>query len=104
MPQGPEYDSYSLLILVKIIDNLGGMSEYLIPTPVTVIPNKTLNFMNEILKHDKASYLNRKLYAGDLIDSSQVIASLSATLNSECYFDRNTLAHSGIYSYFSHYI
>jgi hypothetical protein len=73
------------------------MSEYLIPTPVTVVPIQNVNFMSEILFDDATSNLNRKLYEGDLIDSSQVIAYLSGKLNSECYFDRNTLSYSGIY-------
>ncbi len=97
LPQGPEYDSYKFQLLVKIIDDLGGMSEYLIPTPVTVAPIQNVNFMSEILFDDATSNFNRKLYEGDLIDSSQVIAYLSGKLNSECYFDRNTLSYSGIY-------
>ncbi len=94
MPQGPQYDSFNFHILVKIIDDFGGTSEYLISTPVSVLPNQTI--VNEIMNIDYLSDLNRKLHSGDLIDSLQIINSLSAILNSECYFDKKSLKNSGI--------
>ena len=42
IPQGPEYDSFTVQIIVKIIDDSGGMTEYIIPTPVTISPNTTM--------------------------------------------------------------
>jgi hypothetical protein len=42
IPQGPEYDSYNLQIIIKIIDDSGAVLEYVIPTLVSVSPNISL--------------------------------------------------------------
>ena len=42
IPQGPEYDSFNVTIVIKIIDDFGGMLEYIIPTPIKVQPNISL--------------------------------------------------------------
>ncbi len=95
LPQGPEYDSYNMHIFIRIIDDSNGVSEYLIPTPVNVVPLTLLTLMNEINNDDPLSESNKKLYEGDLLEASQIISYLSIMLNSECYDDKNRLVNSG---------
>ena len=100
LPQGPEYDSFNMHILVKIIDNSGGMIEYLIPTLVNVSPNTTLiqfsKIFTEIQHYDTLSNTNKILSEGDLCVASQIIYSISADIKSECNKDKNSLRNSSI--------
>ena len=100
LPQGPEYDSFNMHILVKIIDNSGGMIEYQIPTLVNVSPNTTLiqfsKIFTEIQNYDTLSNTNKILSEGDLCVASQIIYSISADINSECNKDKNNLRNSSI--------
>jgi hypothetical protein len=95
IPQGPEYDSYKLKIIIKIIDDSGSVLEYVIPTPVVVKPDTSLmentTLIDEITNEDLKSAENRKLNEGDLHESSQVILLISTMLNSECNKDKNSL-------------
>jgi hypothetical protein len=95
LPQGPEYDSYNMHIFIRIIDDSEGVSEYLIPTAVKVVPLTLSTLMNEINNDDSLSESNKKLYEGDLLEASQIISYLSIMLNSECYDDKNRLVNSG---------
>jgi hypothetical protein len=93
--QGPAYDSYKLQIIIKIIDDSGGVLEYLVPTAVKVKPDTSLmentTLIDQITNHDSKSNENRKLNEGDLQGSSQVILLISTILNSECNKDKNSL-------------
>lgn len=94
LPQGPEYDSYKMEILVKIIDDSEGVLDYYISTPVIVLPSTT----NQVVYYDtfsSDSSLNKKLYENDLLICSHEIFLISTTLNSECFTDRNNLVKSG---------
>ena len=95
IPQGPEYDSFNVTIVIKIIDDFGGMLEYIIPTPVTVQPNISLlensTIIEQINNYDPKSRENRNLYEGDLLDASKIILSISSIFNCECNIDKNSL-------------
>ncbi len=95
IPQGPDYDSFNLQIIIKIIDNFGGKLEFLIPTLIKVLPNNFLSenstIIDEIINYDSKSNLNIKLNEGDLQDSSKILLSISTMLNSECNKDKNSL-------------
>ena len=95
IPQGPEYDSFIISIVVKIIDDSGGLLEYVIATKVKVVPDTSLmdnsTLIDQIMTDDSKLNENRKLYEGDLHDSSQVIILISTILNSECIKDKNSL-------------
>lgn len=93
LPQGPEYDSNKLQIVVKIIDDFDGALEYLIQNSVNVTPQAKSN--DDILYSDTTSVTNKKLYAGSLIDSSQIIFFISTAMNSECLADKNNFVQSG---------
>jgi hypothetical protein len=100
IPQGPEYDSFKLQIIIKIVDDSGGILEYVIPTPVIVKPDISLmentTLIDQITNEDLKSTENRKLNEGDLHESSQVILLISTMLNSECNKDKNSLIISSI--------
>ena len=95
IPQGPEYDSFNVTIVIKIIDDFGGMLEYIIPTPVTVQPNISLlensTIIEQIYNYDPKSRENRNLYEGGLLDASKIILSISSIFNCECNIDKNSL-------------
>jgi hypothetical protein len=103
IPQGPEYDSYNLQIIIKIIDDSGAVLEYVIPTLVSVSPNISLiensTIIDQIINYDKLSNENRRLHEGDLRTASQIVTSISAIINSECNKDKNSLINSGIKFY-----
>ncbi len=103
IPQGPEYDSFNVQIIVKIIDDSGAVLEYVIPTLVSVSPSISLiensTIIDQILNYDKQSNENRRLHEGDLRTASQIITSISAIMNSECNKDKNSLINSGIKFY-----
>ena len=94
LPQGPEYDSFNLSILVKIIDDSGAVLEYLIPNQVTVLPNQLSTLVSDILTDNTSSNANEILFGGDLLNTSKEIAYVSAIFNSECYSDRKSLLNS----------
>ena len=95
IPQGPDYDSFNVTIVIKIIDDSGGMLEYFIPTPVTVKPNISLLENSTVIEkmnyYDPKSRENRNLFEGDLLDASIIILSISSIFNSECNEDKNSL-------------
>ncbi len=98
IPQGPEYDSFNIQIIVKVIDDSGGMTEHIIPTPVTISPDTTMiqnsKILSEIINIYTFSNTNKRLYEGDLHTVSQLINSISAYINSECSNDKNSLKNS----------
>jgi hypothetical protein len=100
IPQGPEYDSYNLQIIIKIIDDSGAVLEYVIPTLVSVSPNISLiensTIIDQIINYDKLSNENRRLHEGDLRTASQIVTSISAIINSECNKDKNSLTNLGL--------
>ena len=96
LPQGPEYDSYNMHIFVRIIDDSNGVSEYLISTPLNVLPLASSTLIDEIINEDPLSDSNKKLYQGDLLEACKVIYYLSIMLNSQCYDDKNRLVNTGI--------
>ena len=100
IPQWPEYDSYNLQIIIKIIDDSGAVLEYVIPTLVSVSPNISLiensTIIDQIINYDKLSNENRRLHEGDLRTASQIVTSISAIINSECNKDKNSLTNLGL--------
>jgi hypothetical protein len=95
IPQGPEYDSYNLQIIIKIIDDFGSKLEFVIPTLIKVLPNNFLSenstIIDQIINYDSKSNFNIKLNEGILQDSLQIMLSISTVLNSECNKDKNSL-------------
>ncbi len=100
IPQGPEYDSFNIQIIVKVIDDSVGITEYIIPTPVVISPNTTMiqnsKILSEIINIYTLSDTNKRLYEGDLLTVSQLINSISAYINSECNDDKNSLRNSSL--------
>jgi hypothetical protein len=100
IPQGPEYNSFNIQIIVKVIDDSDGMTEYIIPTPVVISPNTTMiqnsKILSEIINIYTLSDTNKRLYEGDLLTVSQLINSISAYINSECNDDKNSLRNSSL--------
>ena len=94
LPHGPEYDSYNMFIFIRIIDDLNSVSEYLISTPVNVIPFTSSNLTIEIVNEDTLSNSYKKLHQGDILEACQVISHLSIMLNGDCYQDKNDVEKS----------
>jgi hypothetical protein len=80
------------------------MTEYIIPTTVTVSPNTTMiqnsKILSDILNIDTDTFsnTNRRLYEGDLLTVAQLINSISAYINSDCNDNKNSLRNSSINS------
>jgi hypothetical protein len=80
------------------------MTEYIIPTTVTVSPNTTIiqnsKILSEILNIDSVTFSNTniRLYEGDLLTVSQLINSISAYINGDCNGNKNSLRNSSINS------
>ncbi len=94
LPQGPEYDSFNMQIVVKIIDDLNEALEFIIPSVIKVSSNTALDKNN-------LNSMNKKLYYGDLRGTSQVILLLASILNLECFESKKSLSTSGNIVYFS---
>ena len=96
LPQGPEYNNYTMLMYVKIIDDMGGVTIYNILDSITVKPNNsdTAAIFNDILISNPKSSSVKKLFSGDLKKSSQTILSLTSWINSKNYDDQNNLISS----------
>jgi len=87
LPQGPEYDSFKMQIIVKIIDDLNDDLVFIIPSTVTVSASVTSAI--------NLNSVNKTLYSGDIRETSKAILFLTNILNSQCFESKNNLLNLG---------
>ena len=94
LPQGPEYDSFKMQIIVKIIDDLNDDLVFIIPSTVTV--SASVASANIDLNS-----VNKTLYSGDIRETSKAILFLTNILNSQCFESKNYLSNLGNSCFFN---
>lgn len=84
IPNGPSYDSNRVYLIVKIIDDFGGIKEYKIEQTLQVLLNTTLSasLMTEIVNLDPKSTLMQSMFSGNPQTIVQTVSAMSSILNS----------------------
>jgi hypothetical protein len=83
LPQGPDYDSYQVTLIIRIIDDLNAISEFKIQNKIKIQP---YNLENKSLTIEDALTLNnRALHEGNQQELVKAIYCLAVALNVENY-------------------
>ena len=83
LPAGPQDDSYKVYLFTRIIDDLGGVTEYKLNSSIIVNPNFDVanTCLNEMLDKKNTKTFVKQLFTGNLQQTTQNIISLASTLN-----------------------
>ena len=83
LPAGPQDDSYKVYIFVRIIDDLGGVTEYKISSPIIVEPNFYVAsaYLDDMLNNKNTKTFIKQLFTGNLQQTSQNVISFATNLN-----------------------
>jgi hypothetical protein len=83
LPAGPQDDSFNVYIFVRIIDDLGGVTEYKISSPIIVEPNFYVAnaYLNDMLNNKNTKTFIKQLFTGNLQQTAQNVISYATNLN-----------------------
>ena len=85
IPNGPSYDSYNVYLIVKVIDDFGGITAYTSANlNIQVLLNTSLSsqLMGQMLSSSTVSSLMQDMFSGDPQKIIQNVNGLSSMLNS----------------------
>ena len=83
LPAGPQDDSYKIYLFVRIIDDLGGVTEYKLGSPIVVEPDFVFvtSYLNDMLDNKNTKTFIKQLFTGNLQQTTQNIISYASNLN-----------------------
>ena len=83
LPAGPQDDSYKVYVFVRVIDDLGGVAEYKISSPIIVEPNfyAANAYLSDMLNNKNTKTFIKQLFTGNLQQTAQNVISFATNLN-----------------------
>lgn len=90
IPNGPAYDSYRVTVLVKVIDDFGGITQYPIEPSIQVLLNMSLtsSLIDQMKNINSNSGLMQQMFSGNPQVIMQTVNGMCSMLNSMASLDQ----------------